>query len=933
MDRFCVVVSTVTETESPSRAVATGGYEDLIWAPKPNGARLFVAIPGCSNGEVEWKEVKGGATAKVADAVLDYRANAAPDLCSLADLVHSLCDRLPQCGYYVDLYWIFQEVADRSLPLALVAALMRLTEWHRGRIVVLPARGGQQAAPQPLLPVELGGQFGIATVRSGDLGDVATQDTYWRGNLVMDSAVVPGCSLRCLNDGTDQGGLPCLSCFVDEGSTAPRMSVPANNLLLITDVPLDCISADLPCHQRYAFELPPHADTVLHQSRLLFDKLAERKRALLLKLDWLQPEIGHQCHGGLPGAAAAPDDACSSRRCCKLTTQDWVSHVVQGRWQQHQPAHAAMETCSKRLASAFFLLTTEYVDGAKTLIATCVHHPDIIRSCGPGVCHCHLSSSFSRTLPVDAEHLQHGPVSVSCGPCEQHACKPEVQGMVLDGDAPTAGQHTAATRFFDLFFLHNPAHCLDVVHCHLGTSDSSAALACSDRPRDALTPSRATLQEVECDISDWPERRALKSRRLGSSCRGNVKECQSPSPSVDDARHQSQGLCLTIHEMARRLSAALIKSDLLPAAVAGSCVLPPPEAVLPWPTCKIAYVHGVHYNLDNSTEKEEARLLRYCSGLVRHEISSTCSSSSAQGFPILVSQAASGIVTLRPSQEVSARQPKQSPASKRRASSQEARTKRIRPQRLQACTDEKVIAHRRQLCGGSPMASSAVACVTAPKPAAATSTSVPCLVQSDETDSAIGLSAPPRSHGNSLAGMLGRVPHAVRGAGALGPSHPDLAQDVGQQYLASVVAGSNRSSGRRKANFAVPLSADEHTTTLPDSMDAAKQARTDPAQQAAGKQKSKESRSERHKRRLLDIVTKVLGQKGLTPESSAAFSACQQRLFSTVKGFVKDLPNSHSLGENMHRLAMRFCDEVIEFETGMLKSKNSLSKTRTLPLS
>ncbi|VDH92696.1 Hypothetical predicted protein [Mytilus galloprovincialis] len=79
-------------------------------------------------------------------------------------------------------------------------------------------------------------------------------------------------------------------------------------------------------------------------------------------------------------------------------------------------------------------------------------------------------------------------------------------------------------------------------------------------------------------------------------------------------------------------------------------------------------------------------------------------------------------------------------------------------------------------------------------------------------------------------------------------------------------------------------------------------------------QRQKESRSERHKRRLEEIVHGVLKQQGVDKDSSI-YQACATKLFKVTKLFVMDLPTSQNLKEEMKNIAESQVQQVINLES------------------
>ncbi|XP_052817358.1 mdm2-binding protein-like [Mya arenaria] len=85
-----------------------------------------------------------------------------------------------------------------------------------------------------------------------------------------------------------------------------------------------------------------------------------------------------------------------------------------------------------------------------------------------------------------------------------------------------------------------------------------------------------------------------------------------------------------------------------------------------------------------------------------------------------------------------------------------------------------------------------------------------------------------------------------------------------------------------------------------------------------GQAMTKESRSDRHKRRLLDIVNNVLEENGVPPEDPI-YKSCSSRLYKVTKLFVMDLPNSRNLKEEMINIAKSQVKQVIEVDRNRQK--------------
>ncbi|KAL4234967.1 hypothetical protein ACF0H5_006608 [Mactra antiquata] len=82
----------------------------------------------------------------------------------------------------------------------------------------------------------------------------------------------------------------------------------------------------------------------------------------------------------------------------------------------------------------------------------------------------------------------------------------------------------------------------------------------------------------------------------------------------------------------------------------------------------------------------------------------------------------------------------------------------------------------------------------------------------------------------------------------------------------------------------------------------------------------KESRSDRHKRRLQDIVDGVLESNGVN-KTDPIYKSCSTRLFKVTKLFVMDLPNSRNLKDEMKKIAESQVKQVIDVDRSRQESK------------
>ncbi|XP_041377103.1 mdm2-binding protein-like isoform X2 [Gigantopelta aegis] len=84
----------------------------------------------------------------------------------------------------------------------------------------------------------------------------------------------------------------------------------------------------------------------------------------------------------------------------------------------------------------------------------------------------------------------------------------------------------------------------------------------------------------------------------------------------------------------------------------------------------------------------------------------------------------------------------------------------------------------------------------------------------------------------------------------------------------------------------------------------------------------KQSRSQRHKKKLEQIVTDVLVKHGVTKDDSI-YKSCETKLFQVTKFFVKALPNSRNLGEEMRHIAEGQVTQVVDLEKRRIAMKTA----------
>ncbi|CAH1270155.1 MTBP [Branchiostoma lanceolatum] len=90
-------------------------------------------------------------------------------------------------------------------------------------------------------------------------------------------------------------------------------------------------------------------------------------------------------------------------------------------------------------------------------------------------------------------------------------------------------------------------------------------------------------------------------------------------------------------------------------------------------------------------------------------------------------------------------------------------------------------------------------------------------------------------------------------------------------------------------------------------------ATTEKGADSSGKQQNAtEKRSDRHKRKLWQVVDEALTQNGVG-KGHKKYKACCTRLFEICKMFLRDLKNSHKLEDHMKRLAEQNVKQVVGF--------------------
>ncbi|XP_068179800.1 mdm2-binding protein [Antennarius striatus] len=112
---------------------------------------------------------------------------------------------------------------------------------------------------------------------------------------------------------------------------------------------------------------------------------------------------------------------------------------------------------------------------------------------------------------------------------------------------------------------------------------------------------------------------------------------------------------------------------------------------------------------------------------------------------------------------------------------------------------------------------------------------------------------------------------------------------------------SSSASRQASSDLVIHPSADKHKPQQPKTH-----------QEPTDVENPKESRSQKHKRMLLEVVATTLQQHGISTEHEC-FEACRQRLFDISKFYLKDLKTSRGLHEEMKKAACNNVKQVIEW--------------------
>uniref|UniRef100_UPI0037E8F905 mdm2-binding protein n=1 Tax=Semicossyphus pulcher TaxID=241346 RepID=UPI0037E8F905 len=122
------------------------------------------------------------------------------------------------------------------------------------------------------------------------------------------------------------------------------------------------------------------------------------------------------------------------------------------------------------------------------------------------------------------------------------------------------------------------------------------------------------------------------------------------------------------------------------------------------------------------------------------------------------------------------------------------------------------------------------------------------------------------------------------------------------QSTSSTISPSSTSAARRTSSGLATLSSGDKPKP--------QQQKTLPVQ--AEDKTSKESRSQKHNRMLLEVVAKALKHHGITGEHER-FEACSKRLFDISKFYLKDLKTSRGLQDEMKKAASSNVKQVIDW--------------------
>ncbi|CAJ1061736.1 mdm2-binding protein isoform X1 [Xyrichtys novacula] len=125
-------------------------------------------------------------------------------------------------------------------------------------------------------------------------------------------------------------------------------------------------------------------------------------------------------------------------------------------------------------------------------------------------------------------------------------------------------------------------------------------------------------------------------------------------------------------------------------------------------------------------------------------------------------------------------------------------------------------------------------------------------------------------------------------------------QSSRSQTTSSTISPSSSSTTRHTSSGLVTFSSADKPKAPPQ--------KTHPAK--TEDKTSKESRSQKHNRMLLEVVAKTLKHHGITGEHEC-FEACSKRLFDISKFYLKDLTTSRGLHEEMKKAANSNVKQVI----------------------
>ncbi|XP_070197674.1 mdm2-binding protein-like [Littorina saxatilis] len=824
----------------------------------------------------------------------------------LSEYIHNLADDLPYSGFTLDIFIINPKLEKGSSNCAhTLGSLMRLREWHGAGMTVI-AEDADVREEDSVVP--LIASFLHATILSPDQLSLAALP-LWRGVLMWPSErgfVQSGVSLECSDLCRMREKMQTLH-FWKQKPTKKRMiceDADSESELVFgrhLEV-LSCVSlASVPLYliDNFSLQLHLNADTQFGQ----LANLLTPQEALLLRIP-LHEKFS------VPLAAAHG-----------LSTSAWKEGVATTGKPTLDPEKEPL-SCRQHLI--LLLPGPDCATGQLTTIV--MRSPSEV--CPAVFEELHKASYFSFDCNTEASEKQ---------PKVLKEIADRVERAVYNLPLLAASDfHTV-----DKVWLQSVVQLInnakkkcekngeefaltteDLVNCIIEGQETFLQQGVQQEPGEFLESEPLThkdfvvFPDLQGPVTEWPERRAMSNteskakvlRRYQSneSCSMMLSSPLGPDDSSLDAKDMLKWF---------KPDGSAVQDDLSPVkpAVRPQRMYSYDEKALQWPACKDLQYHDIYYEHIKRCEKQEQFYQKFRDHIILEESHHVCSKK--PHVPALRFRGRQH----RREMDVSCGGSKLTPISRTLSSSSLlAATPSAKHQRdrLSAGRENKRDSRRGSSASQSRQSSQESAHFPAPQSRVKREKSFskggdgrlkqsPELLLSDTSSQNSSFFQPSTSTPTLLPfRKMPQAPHTVN------IFTPPLSQRRLSQ-MAQGSMGSERESPRLRkslSSVSVTSSGDGQDRRLSSESLSSQGSASDLASLS-----SKESRSQRHKRKLEEIVSQVLVDAGVTT-SDIIYSSCLTKLYQVTKFFVMQLPDSRNLKEEMKSIAEKQVEQVVDLE-------------------